>query len=437
MSMMKKKNRILATTLAGVILVSILTLALIPQAKPAQAAPLYATALLEGRTYDQAHNTGFIDWSGSVQYANLYHRSQTVMSSDEGGHSCTSGCTEPITRISSGSSIRGSFLRDVTYFEAMAAFKWSGTGVGILRVEACGAVLTHDLRKSNNTTPGFNSFALTVPAGCRAWTVSASSGHVDIRSVDANYVTPTPTPTATFTSTPTNTPTMTYTPTMTPTGTPPPTATFTNTPTMTFTPTATSTGTPPPTATFTNTPTMTFTPTTTSTGTLSPTSTPTMTPSPTATEKPAGTPWVVTVPVVIVIQEQNVTTGGGGTLSEYAVSPTPPVSSVYGVGGTGCNYALRTFAYVDENDDKLMSPAEGAEGLEIVFMNASYDRLGNRYTKDGQAVFCLNPSVYGKTVRVEIPYLHQAQDVNIPGNLGEDVEVWFPLEPPTLPLFLP
>ena len=38
------------------------------------AAPLAAYSLPEGRTYDQAHNTGYIDWSGSAQYVYITHR---------------------------------------------------------------------------------------------------------------------------------------------------------------------------------------------------------------------------------------------------------------------------------------------------------------------------------------------------------------------------
>jgi hypothetical protein len=396
----KRKNRFWQ----GILVLALLITGLLGNNFSGQAAPRFATALPDGRTYDQAHSTGYIDWHGTVQYVNITHRSNTVKSPDEGGQSCVSGCTEPVTHIASGSSISGSFLRDVTYFEAMAAFEWVGNGVGTVTVEACGSSVSHNLQKPNNNTPGFNSFAVSVPAGCRNWTVSASGGYVTIRSVDANYVTPTATPT------------------------------------FTFTPTATSTGTFVPTSTPTFTPTFTAT----ATGTTIPTNTPTQTATlePTATKEPPGTPWVVTVPVVIVIQEQNVEVssgggGGGGTLSSYAVTPTPPTSPYLGYGGGGCTYALRTFAYVDENDDKLMSPAEGAEGLEIIFMEASYDRLGSRYTKEGQAVFCLHPGLYGKTLRVEIPYLHQAQDVQVPKNTDKDIEVWFRLEPPTLPLYLP
>jgi hypothetical protein len=243
----------------------------------AQAAPRFATALIEGRTYDQAHNWGKIDWSGSVWYTNIYHRSLTVKSTDEGGQNCSSGCTEPVTHISSGSSISGSFERDVTYFEAMGAYEWVGGGVGTITVSACGSSASWNLQKPNNNTPGFNSFPISVPAGCRAWSVRASGGHVHVRSVDALYVIPTATPSPTMTSTPT----FTLTPTSTVTFTVTPTYTFTPTNTATFTPTPTYTSTPTNTATFTAT--STNTPTNTATFTQTPTYTPTFTLTPTNT----------------------------------------------------------------------------------------------------------------------------------------------------------
>jgi hypothetical protein len=269
-------------------------------AQQTQAAPRFATPLVEGRTYDQAHNGGKIDWNGSVWFTNIYHRSLTVKSADEGGQNCSSGCTEPVTRISSGSSISGSFLRDVTYFEAMGAYEWVGGEVGTITVFACGSSASWNLQKPNNNTPGFNSFPISVPAGCRTWSVRASGGHVHIRSVDALYVTPTATPSPTMTSTPTFTltptstltftPTATYTPTntatstSTPTFTPSPTATST----FTFTPTNTATETYTPTQTYTFTPTSTFTATATNTFTPSPTFTFTATAS--NTSQPQWTP---------------------------------------------------------------------------------------------------------------------------------------------------
>ena len=257
----------------------------------ARAAPRFATALIEGRTYDQAHNWGKIDWSGSVFYENFLHRDGTSLPPSEGGTSCGgSGCWENVTKINSGATVSGIFARDVTYFEAMVAYEYQGTGVGSVVVTACSSSRTTNLRKPNNSDPGFNSFILTVPAGCRNWSVRASGGHVHFRSVDALYVTPTATPT--FTLTPINT--ATFTPTPTYTFTPTNTATFTATATYTFTPTntATFTFTPTNTATFTPTPTYTFTPTNTATFTPTFTQTPTstLTFTPTSSRIPRNTP---------------------------------------------------------------------------------------------------------------------------------------------------
>jgi len=285
---MKGKNLVLFPLS---ILLIFLLLAL--NALQAQAAPRLATALIEGRTYDQAHSWGKIDWSASVWYTNIYHRSLTVKSPDEGGELCSSGCTEPVTHISSGSSISGSFLRDVTYFEAMGAYEWIGGGVGTITVFACGSSASWNLQKPKNNTPGFNSFSIGVPTGCRNWSVNASGGHVHIRSVDALYVTPTATPSPTMTVTPTFTltftPTYTLTPTNTATFTATPTYTFTPTNTATFTSTPTYTFTPTNTATFTATATYTFTPTNTATFTFTPTNTATFTPTPTYTFTPTNT----------------------------------------------------------------------------------------------------------------------------------------------------
>ena len=314
----------------------------------AQAAPRLATALVEGRTYDQAHNWGKIDWSGSILYENFYHRDGTSLPPSEGGASCGSGCWENVTKINSGATVSGVFARDVTYFEAMVAYEYQGTGVGSVVVTACSASRTTNLRKPNNSDPGFNSFILTVPAGCRNWSVRASGGHVHFRSVDALYVTPTATPsptmtatptftltptntatftaTATYTFTPTNTATFTQTPTYTPTFTltPTNTATFTPTSTYTFTPTNTATFTP----TFTQTPTstLTFTPTSSRTPHNTPTSTfpagsfpsPTFTPSPTLTITPSSTG--TTIPTASKTRQPEPTL----TVTPAATS-TPPI----------------------------------------------------------------------------------------------------------------
>jgi hypothetical protein len=122
----------------------------------------------------------------------------------------------------------GSFDRDVSYFEAMVAFS-PNAGVGTATLRACSAVDSWYLY-GGGSWPGFVSMTLSVPAGCRNWSLSASGGYVDFRSVDVYYIGPPSTPTPTFTPTNTSTPTATFTPTHTPTNTP------TNTPTPTPTP---------------------------------------------------------------------------------------------------------------------------------------------------------------------------------------------------------
>jgi GNAT superfamily N-acetyltransferase len=375
----------LRRTLSLALLVLILILS--QNAFRAQAAPRFALPLPEGIVYDEAHDDGYLDWTGDVGYATV---------------PLPGGRYEEVTLIGTSSSVGGTFQRDVISLEFSLKEEYRNEGVGVAVINTCGDIVYIDTLDKDPPTGayrvlGFVNFSVDVPVGCRNWTLSASGGHVYFSQLEIEYVTPTATPTSTATNTPTNTPTTapTLTPTMTPTSSPA---------TETYTPTAEPTASLEPTATA---------------------------------ESPASTPWVITVPVVIVEQRQDVS-AGTGSLSSYAVTPTPPSFQNYsGFGGSNCTYALRTFVYVDGNDDKLMSPNEGAEGLEIVIMDQSYARLGSRYTQEGQAIFCLGGGQLGRTLRVDIPYLHQSQTVNIPKNLDDDVEVWFRLENPTLPLYLP
>ncbi len=222
------------------------------------AAPLAAFALQEGRTYDQAHDTGYIDWSGSAQNVYVTHRDGSSLPPEEGSTFCTPSCSEWVTRLGNGGVASGAFDRNVSYFEIMVEFT-PDSNVGDATLRACSAVDTWTLQTGSGL-PGFVSMVLTVPAGCRSWSLTASGGYVDFRSIDVNYIGPPSTTTPTASRTPTLTPTVTRTPTATFT------STITNTPTITFTPTFTPTNTA--TATFT------FTPTATYTNTPSPTSTP-------------------------------------------------------------------------------------------------------------------------------------------------------------------
>lgn len=205
------------------------------------AAPLTAIAIQEGRTYDQAHDWGYIDWSGSAQYVYLTHRDGTSLPPEEGGASCGVSCSEWVTRLGNGGTASGSFDRNASYFEAMVGFTRDGS-VGTATLRACSASMSWNLYNGSTTLPGFVSMILAVPAGCRSWSLSASGGYVDFRSIDVEYsgppdtATPTASRTPTFTPTLTRTPTATFTPSLTPTMTFTPTATFTNTPSPTPTP---------------------------------------------------------------------------------------------------------------------------------------------------------------------------------------------------------
>jgi hypothetical protein len=209
--------------------------------------PPLAIALLDGRTHDQAHDTGYIDWSGSVQYVYMTHRDSSSLPPEEGSIPCGSGCAEWVTRMGNGGAVSGSFDRDVTYFEVMVASSHDSS-VGNATLRACSAVRTADMYGGPGAgLPGFVSLILSVPAGCRSWSLSASGGYIDFRSTDVVYGAPPPPPTNTATSLPSVTPSVTRTPTLTPTSTSTLTPTFT--PTSTATPTQTPTNTPSPTPT--------------------------------------------------------------------------------------------------------------------------------------------------------------------------------------------
>jgi hypothetical protein len=168
-------------------ILSLLPVIILLTAAFSYASPLSAIVLVEGRTYDQAHDTGYIDWNGAAQYVSMTHRDSTSLPPEEGGASCVSGCSEWVTRLGSGGSASGSFDRDVSYFEVMVGFSPnSSTGTATLR--ACTSVATWNLYNGSGGLPGFVSMVLDVPTGCRSWSISASGGYVDYRSVDVNYI---------------------------------------------------------------------------------------------------------------------------------------------------------------------------------------------------------------------------------------------------------
>ncbi len=222
--------------------------------------PVTALALPQGRTYDQAHDSGYIDWSGPDAYVYLNHRDNSILPPEEGGVVCDYGCQEWVTRLSDNGKVSGTFARDVTLFEVNVAFSYD-ENVGSAVLEACSSSLTWNLYAGpGNSLPGFVSMDLAVPAGCRSWSLTASGGYVDFRTTDVAYVALPPTSTRTPTAVASWTPSVTSTPTSQPTTTMKPTITLTSTSTMTLSPSPTLTAT--------------FTPTFTPTATATPSRTP-------------------------------------------------------------------------------------------------------------------------------------------------------------------
>jgi len=155
---------------------------------------------------------------------------------------------------------------------------------------------------------------------------------------------------------------------------------------------------------------------------------------------------IVTVPYIIIENENtnDIPASGDGegsgentTESFYATTPYP-WQNVYGTGSTHCGgYSINVRVYVDYNEDKMMAPAEGVTDLQIFFLDQSYSRLGSAYTRDGQATFCISPTLYGRTIYIDIPYLQKFNSMQIPNEPKQDLEIWFAGDAPELPLFLP
>jgi len=157
---------------------------------------------------------------------------------------------------------------------------------------------------------------------------------------------------------------------------------------------------------------------------------------------------IVTVPYIIIengnsndVAESGGSSAGGtdGSTAGSFYAATPyPWQNVYSTGSTSCGgYSISVRVYVDYNEDKMMSPSEGVTDLQIFFLDQSYSRLGSTYTQAGQAVFCISPTLYGRTVYIDIPYLQKFNELQIPNEPKQDLEIWFAGEAPELPLFLP
>lgn len=139
-----------------------------------------ALSLLSGRTYDEAHDLGYIDWSGSVGYANIFHRDSI----------CPSTCVDTVSQISNGSQVSGAFDRDVGSFNVLVAMV-PGQGYGTLTLTTCGVTSSANLNAGTGSTPGYvKVFVSGVPSTCRTWSASASGGTVYLAAVDVTYSVP-------------------------------------------------------------------------------------------------------------------------------------------------------------------------------------------------------------------------------------------------------
>src|SRR6266542_4048386 len=103
-----------------------------------QPAPQYASALPGGRMYDEGHDSGYIDWAGSVGYASITHRDAI----------CPEECPDTVTAIYGGSRISGAFNRDVGSFDVLVAIV-SGQGYGTATLTACSATTSQSLNTGN------------------------------------------------------------------------------------------------------------------------------------------------------------------------------------------------------------------------------------------------------------------------------------------------
>lgn len=138
------------------------------------------------RTYDQERD--YIAWEGPVSYVTLSHRDSTSLPTEEGGASCTSGCTEQVTRMDDGGCVYGNFL-DLCGFRAQFAFEPGAVGTAV--VTACGQSVGN-FPMAGTGTPGFNNLPAAGPwspptAGACVWRICATGGFVDFRAVTPTY----------------------------------------------------------------------------------------------------------------------------------------------------------------------------------------------------------------------------------------------------------
>jgi hypothetical protein len=92
---------------------------------------------------------------------------------------------------------------------------------------------------------------------------------------------------------------------------------------------------------------------------------------------------------------------------------------------------LTVLVYLDINGDKLMSEGEGIERLTVIADVDSQRQA--KSLQGGQADFSL-PYSKLTDIRIEVPYLALAKEVNLK---DDQAEIGFRLESPELPVYLP
>ncbi len=137
-----------------------------------------------GRTYDQ--ELQYIAWSGPVSAVTIQHKDQASLPPDEGGGSCSSGCTEQVTRIEAGGSVWGRFEGGSTLSVQLGQITDASAGTAI--VTACGdTVGSSVLGIPGASTPGFSNFPqpawIPPTTGECEWRVTAQDGYALFRAV--------------------------------------------------------------------------------------------------------------------------------------------------------------------------------------------------------------------------------------------------------------
>lgn len=152
------------------------------------------------------------------------------------------------------------------------------------------------------------------------------------------------------------------------------------------------------------------------------TETPTPTPEPTATPVPP-TPTPTHVPTV--------------QIPDVSIIVPPPT----GIGGgqnAGCANLLNVFVFIDYNNDNIGASNEWVTGLKVMAYDANYNMIGQDYTLNGKASFCLPKK--GKYY-FEIPYLQVSREYTSGGFMSGSGDgannLSFALQPPVFPVRLP